>query len=69
MGWRRTAKICGIQVPGTANVAMDELESRGLTFCSHFGYENAVAILADMNRACDEGVLYEWMDRTLGVAR
>jgi hypothetical protein len=44
------------------------LESRGLSFCIHFGTENASDLLADMNRAFDLGVLYEWMRNRCGVS-
>lgn len=57
-------------VEGVSNetmIAMRELESRGLSFCSHFGRDNAVDILDGMNRAMELGVLYEWMAGRLGV--
>lgn len=53
--------------PPEVQSAIRELESRGLSFCGHFGYQNAVAILCEMNAAFYSGELYEWMRRTFGI--
>jgi hypothetical protein len=55
------------QQPVGVQSAIRELQHRGLSFCGHFGYQNAVDRLAEMNRAFAEGRLYEWMRDTLGV--
>lgn len=56
------------QQPPPVRAAIRELQSRGLAFCGHFGYDNAVERLAGMNRAFAEGRLYEWLRDACGVA-
>lgn len=48
--------------------AMCILRERGLGFCTHFGYANAVDLLAEMNAACEAGTLYDWMAKRCGLA-
>ena len=52
--------------PKEIQAAIDELESRGLSWCGHFGYANAECVLVDMNEAFEAGRLYEYM-RGLGL--
>lgn len=42
--------------------AINELEDRGLVWCQSFGFSNAIAILNDMDRAFQQGWLYEWFE-------
>jgi len=53
--------------PFKVSEAIRVLQSRGLMFCGHFGYENAIDRLADMNQAFAEGRLYEWLKDVCGV--
>lgn len=46
--------------------AMKILDERGLEFCVHFGYKNAVEVLWAMDVAMLENRLYEWMLKQLG---
>ena len=41
--------------------AIEKLEERGFTFCGHYGYENAVELLEQMDRAFRGGYLEEWL--------
>lgn len=66
-GHTELCHLLDIRITDAQRVAMDELELRGLSFCCHFGTDNAIEILADMNRAADLGVLYEWMSERMGI--
>jgi hypothetical protein len=55
--------------PPEVQAAIQELEDRGLSFCSHFGYENAVALLKEMDEAFASGSLYEWLRCRCGIVR
>ena len=57
----------GLPVTAHQLSAIRELESRGLIFCAHFGVENAVEIMAEMDAAFLDGRLYEWLRSRLGV--
>lgn len=57
----------GLQVTRKQAQAMTELENRGLSFCCHFGTDNAVDLLEGMNRAFDMGCLYEWLNNYMGI--
>jgi hypothetical protein len=48
-------------------LAIQELEERGLVWGTHFGFANAQAIRAEMNKAFNDGKLYEWMRWKMGV--
>ena len=56
-----------LEITTPVQEACRTLEARGLSFCCHFGTENAIEILADMDRAYDMGVLYEWMRNRMGI--
>ena len=47
--------------------AIRTLEARGLTFCSHFGTDNAIKVLKGMDSAYRRGVLYEWLRDWCGI--
>ena len=47
--------------------AIRELEDRGLMICAHFGTENAIDILGEMNQAFSDGTLYAWLARRCGI--
>lgn len=47
--------------------AILELESRGFMWCAHFGTQNAQDLLEGMNEAMEDGLLYEWLRRYMGV--
>lgn len=53
--------------PHEVQAAAAELQSRGLMFCGHFGYANAVQRLREMNDAFEAGTLYEWLRDTCGI--
>jgi hypothetical protein len=53
--------------PPDVVAAVLELESRGLTFCVHFGYSNAISRLRSMDEACSAGHLYEWLRDECGI--
>ncbi len=42
--WRYTAKLLGIRVTGWKARAFNYLEANGMTFCGHFGTDNAIEI-------------------------
>ena len=46
-------------------MAITELELRGFRFCVHFGYENAISYLREMDDAFDDGRLYEYLGHRL----
>lgn len=56
-----------LSVPDEVQVACRKLEERGFSFCGHFGTENAVKILAGMDRAADMGILDEWLLNYMGI--
>jgi len=58
--------LCDGQPPEVIN-AVIELESRGLSFCGHFGYQNALALLHEMDEAFDSGLLYEFLRDRFGI--
>ncbi len=60
MNWRSICGRFGIDVTPEQAAAMDELESRGMTFCGNFGYKNAVEILADLKRDVESPTMEEW---------
>lgn len=41
--------------------AIDTLEERGLKWMAHFGYDNAIEMLHEMDIAFEQGWLYQWM--------
>lgn len=47
--------------------AMEELEKRGFSFCGHFGYENAIDLLAGMNAAMEDGRLDDYLRIYFGI--
>lgn len=53
--------------PPKVQSAIRTLQSRGLTFGSHFGTHNAVDVLKFMDSAYRRGCLYEWLHDALGI--
>lgn len=49
--------------------AVAELERRGFQFFSHFGTQNAVRTLREMNQAADDGRLYEYLHAAFGMCQ
>lgn len=67
MRWRILCAHLSISVTDEQAHAMDQLEDRGMTFCGNFGYSNAVDLLAGMDKAAEDGTLYEWLRVHMGV--
>lgn len=67
MSFDETAARLQLVVSDEAATACRVLERRGLSFCAHFGTDNAVEILGHMDRAFDGGFLYEWMRERFGL--
>jgi hypothetical protein len=47
--------------------AIRTLEARGLVLCTHFGINNAVSTLRQMDAYCQMGCLYEWLKLRYGM--
>jgi hypothetical protein len=56
-----------VSVGEASRAAMDVLGSRGFVFCAHFGVANAEFVLATMDRAIEQGRLYEWLHINYGL--
>lgn len=67
MRFQELVKRLDLTVTEPQRAACLELESRGLSFCTHFGYENAEDILYAMDVAFQLGILYEWMSAQFGI--
>lgn len=67
MRFQELVKRLDLTVTEPQRAACLKLESRGLSFCAHFGYENAEDILLAMDVAVQGGFLYEWMDSQFGI--
>lgn len=56
-----------LKQPPDVQRAITKLETYGLVWATHFGYENAVETLRGIERAFDMGVLYEYLRNRHGV--
>lgn len=67
MTWRETCRSIDLTVTVEQAHAIDTLEQRGFTFCGNFGTENAIELLAGMDKAAEANRLYEWLRIRMGV--